>query len=52
LISPRESAGSWTTRPPARIDRRRSDLVHFMPAMMMRLFSTGVENRAIAKAIW
>ena len=24
----------------------RSDLVHFMPAMMMRLFSTGVEHRA------
>jgi hypothetical protein len=26
-------------------------LVHFMPAMMMRLFSTGVDIRAITKPI-
>ena len=26
-----------------------SDLVHFMPAMMMRLFSTGVEHRATTR---
>ena len=29
----------------------RSDLVHFMPAMMMRLFSTGVEHRATTRAM-
>ena len=45
--------------PGRQIDKRiascrnwRSDLVHFMPAMMMRLFSTGVEHRAITKAMW
>ena len=33
-------------RPPVGVT---GDLVHFMPAMMMRLFSTGVEHRATTR---